>query len=171
MPRGRVAEDLKGKRFGKLLVLERAGRHGHHACWKVRCDCGTVKLVAASWLKSHTKSCGCLKKERERAQRKHGNATSGEKRATITYQSWQAMKSRCEYPKNISFEYYGGRGIQVCKRWRDNYVAFLEDMGERPKGKTLDRVNPNGDYEPANCRWATPVEQARTRRKPKERTT
>ncbi len=80
------------------------------------------------------------------------------------YQPWGGMKARCYYRKSINFKSYGGRGITVCERWKNDFFTFLLDMGIRPPGTSLDRINPNGNYEPANCRWATRKEQGRNRR-------
>lgn len=90
----------------------------------------------------------------------HGHHTGGR---TPTYITWQSMHARCRYPGNASYAHYGARGVSVCDRWR-SFAAFLEDMGERPAGQTLDRVDPNGHYEPNNCRWATASEQRRNQR-------
>lgn len=94
-------------------------------------------------------------------RRVHGHSPKGA--PTLTYRSWQSMISRCTYDTNASWEHYGGRGITVCERWRA-FTNFLADMGERPEGKTLDRIDPDGNYEPSNCRWATPTEQRANRR-------
>jgi hypothetical protein len=82
---------------------------------------------------------------------------------TLTWNSWKAMRDRCRNPKNQDYKNYGGRGITVCTRWA-SFVNFLEDMGERLAGTTLDRIDGDGNYESGNCRWATPKEQANSRR-------
>ena len=148
-----------GKRYGRLRVVARVdsltpGRYGV----KVVCDCGTIKVISSKTV-YRTKSCGCLKREKigDNAK-KHGY------HGTRTYRSWQAMKGRCYRRGATGYENYGGRGIIVCKRWRDSFEAFLEDMGERPPGKTLDREDNEGNYRPGNCRWATPTTQQNNRR-------
>lgn len=153
--------DLTGDRYGITTVIEYWGRvwTNHHA-WLCRCDCGNEHLAGGNHLRTGvTKSCGCLHSG-GRAVERHGHHDSR------TYSTWEHMIHRCTRPNYYKYHLYGGRGISVCDRWRNSFVAFLEDMGERPEGKTLDRYpNPNGNYEPGNCRWATAKEQARSSRK------
>lgn len=91
-------------------------------------------------------------------QATHGSSNTG------TYKSWQAMKSRCLNPKADQWENYGGRGVQICPQWIATFETFMVDMGERPPGKTLDRIDTNGNYEPGNCRWSSAQAQAQNRR-------
>jgi hypothetical protein len=160
--------DMSGRKFERLTVMFRDKfSSGKKVKWFCACDCGILVSVDGSKLRNgETKSCGCLQKQ-EQAKRiiklntKHGHNKKGQQ--TKTHKSWTAMLQRCNNPKNTSFKDYGGRGIKVCERWSD-FENFLQDMGERPKNKTLDRINVNGDYEPNNCRWATLSEQQRNRR-------
>lgn len=145
--------DIAGERFGRLTVIEIAHRRGLNSggtvvYWKCRCDCGEMKIVKSQSLRTGvTKSCGCLARENfPRIPVKHGMSKSK------TYGSWRAMRERCLDPKNKRFANYGGRGISVCERW-SQFHNFLSDMGERPEGHTIERIDVNRGYEPGNCMW------------------
>ena len=168
MPGGHV-KNLSGQRFGRLSVVSFVEVRAHKAWWLCRCDCGVECERAGIYLRSRDcRSCGCLLRESRRVAktRRHGDSGSGGTRPTgLTYSSWQSMKARCYSPRNMSYERYGGRGIAVCDRWRTSYEAFLADLGHRPsKLYSLDRLDPNGNYEPGNVRWATRDEQAGNQR-------
>ena len=159
--------DLTGKSFGRLLVMEHAGSNLRgQSRWLCQCVCGTQKVIASTDLKrGNARSCGCLRREMSRKRRmKHGCA-SGSK--TADYHSWLAMLKRCTNPNEPAFPDYGGRGIMVCDRWRNSFESFLADMGPRPRGLTLERVDNDGNYEPGNCVWGTRKQQSRNRRSTK----
>lgn len=158
--------NLAGRRFGKLLVVERANRpkNSRYAWWTVQCDCGKRYAVSGAALRAGQRSCGCVKAKRV----KHGHTAidplhPDRDRHSPTYRTWRAMIARCTNPRDPHWPKYGGSGITVCKRWL-TFANFLKDMGERPLGHTLDRYpNKRGGYKPSNCRWATPAQQAANR--------
>lgn len=152
-------KDITNQRFGSLVAISRSesGINGATA-WYCACDCGNTKLVRLCSLRTgNTKSCGCGKAAANRSRESnHGLRKSG------AYKSWSMMLQRCTNPKDPNYRRYGGAGITVCARWLD-FRCFYEDMGERPAGLTLDRINNLVGYEPSNCRWASRLTQSRNR--------
>jgi len=157
--------DRTGARYGRLVVkgldaTRPTAANGRRIYWICRCDCGAEKSVTGHQLQSgDTQSCGCARREL------HSNRLATHRlSASPTYRSWQAAKDRCINPRNVKFPAYGGAGVRMCSRWLTSFDNFLTDMGMRPAGHTLDRIQPEGHYEPGNCRWATPRQQTLNRR-------
>lgn len=154
--------DIRGRRFGRLIVLEYITSN---RLWLCRCDCGNFSFFLGSALRrGHNKSCGCLKEEilSSEYKIKHGEARKGS--ISRELRVWRSMHERCYYQRYRCFHRYGGRGVQICMRWHksnDNgYKNFLSDMGRAPSPKhSIDRINNDGHYMPSNCRWATQKEQ------------
>ena len=156
-------KNLVGRRFDRLVILSYVG----NTQWLCKCDCGNYSLVRGYNL-ARTGSCGCLNRDLARSRIKHGHSRT--KRRNPTYKIWTSMRERCKHSR---YHRYGGRGITVCAGWRDDYLNFLHDMGERPPGKSLDRVDNDKGYwcgrcdecleknQKLNCHWATAIEQAR----------
>lgn len=158
-------KDIAGRRFGRLTAQWPAGRK-NLTYWLCLCACGKLRINTLQDLTTgNTKSCGCLRRELSAARfLKHGHARA--RYHTAEYFCWRNMLNRCLYKKGEKYKTYGARGIRVCKRWM-RFENFLADMGRRPKGRTLDRRNNDGNYTPKNCHWATPSEQAFNRRRKK----
>lgn len=140
------------KRYGRLMILELGERQGTVYLDRALCECGTVKTVRRADLQSgKVTSCGCVHREVATrigaATRKHGHSRNP------LYHLWHTMIAHCHNPPHTAYRYYGACGIQVCDRWRASFEAFAACVGARPVGLELDRIDPDGNYEPGNVRW------------------
>lgn len=155
---------IKGARFGRLVLLletRKVRRNGTIKAFECACDCGnTIVVDIYNLAYGHTRSCGCLQRERtSQAKRIHGASH------TKPYYVWQSMIERCHNPADESYHQYGARGVSVHPAWRASFTNFVNDVGCKPDGAySLDRIDTCGNYEPGNVRWATPTTQARNRR-------
>lgn len=150
--------DISNQTFGKLIALNKFDYTKSGARWLCKCECGGEAIVNSLKLRTgKTTSCGCFKKENP-PRLLHGCANK-----SPTYRTWKEMRQRCNNPNATQYKWYGAKGIGIDSRW-DEYINFVLDMGERPEGKTIDRIDPDKGYSKENCRWATPKEQAETNR-------
>ena len=151
---GWLLQNLRGRRYGRLKVLAFLGQP--QSRWLCLCDCGYYVSVAAGNLTNRsTNSCGCYLIEfASRLNRTHGKSDTHE------YAVWTGMITRCENPRRAQYDDYGGRGIQICRRWRNSFAAFLADMGACPSRQhSIERIKNSRGYNPKNCKWATRLEQ------------
>ena len=147
-------KDIAGLRSGRLIAVKPSHQVNKQFWWICKCDCGNEINISGNRLRSgKTKSCGCIVK------------VQGGLSTSPTYRSWSCMKQRCYDKYSVNYYRYGGQGTSVCDKWLESFNNFLHDMGERPKGKTLDRIDPFGNYELSNCRWSTPKDQCANKRK------
>lgn len=155
---------LEGKRFGRLVVLKRADNSKKGLTyWLCKCDCGNTKVIRGTHLVAgKIKSCGCISIEKVKQRQITHNLSK-----TRLYHIYRGIKSRCYNPKNECYRIYGGRGITMCEEWKNNFLSFYNwaiNNGHR-EDLSIDRINNDGNYEPNNCRWATPKEQSNNTRR------
>lgn len=155
--RGRQPLDLTGHHFGNVTAISFVGTKNGRGYWKCKCDCGNTKIFCTRELRAgDVTSCGCNRKSRATV---HGLYYTREHRI------WIGMKNRCTNPNAINYEWYGGKGVTVCKEWSEDFENFYKWAHENgyQDNLTIDRINGNGDYEPTNCRWITIQEQQKNK--------
>jgi len=156
-----VASDLIGKKFGRLTVIRKVKKTKNYVHWECSCECGGTKTtITASLNKGVVKSCGCIHKE---ITSKHGMYKHP------LYQTWLNMTQRCNNPKNPIYKYYGARGVKVCDHWLESFENFYNDMGEKPEGASLDRIDDALVYSKETCKWSDKSEQVFNRRPKKNK--
>ena len=153
-----------GNKYGRLTAIKYAGRYGHSSKWLFECECGNRKEIDVyRVLCGGTKSCGCLQAESRHLKAKHGACRKGQN--SRLYRIWLRMKDRCYYPRDISYKYYGARGVTVCPEWHEfrNFQEWAISNGYSDN-LSIDRIDVNKNYEPSNCRWSDNLTQANNKR-------
>lgn len=167
----RKLKNIIGQKFGRLVVVGSIVDISNRRRWVCVCKCKNITVVRTGHLNNGSiQSCGCFGREISRNNAKVAQAANVKHGLSYsrTYCTWRKMKERCLDPKNNRFHRYGARGIKIVPSWL-KFENFLADMGERPEGRSLDRINNNGDYSKTNCRWATPKEQAANQDRPRRK--
>lgn len=155
-----------GRRFGRLTVTTECGRSKTGlVMWECKCDCGNIAIVRGTHLREGSiRSCGCIRREDASTRFSEHRKTN-----TRVYRIWRNMKTRCNNPKHKHFHHYGGRGITICEEWLNSFEAFFDYVSNLPyfeeAGRSIDRIDNDGNYEPGNVRWATAKEQRANQRK------
>jgi len=146
--------DMNGKTVGLWTVMSRGTNRRHQAYWLCQCTCGAEREILGSSLRmGDSLSCGC----------RNRRAIHNKRARQREYRVWEQMKSRCLNPRHKRYSRYGGRGISICDRWRLSFAAFMTDMGPCPPGRSIDRIDNDGNYAPHNCAWVTPRTQTLNR--------